>query len=106
MMKADMIPCDHVIARLWEFLDGELTGEQADRVRAHLDICARCFPQFEFQRTYKVFVRRTAQQQIPPALRRKIFEAILEEESGRPLYIQTRPSMLERMRAALRNLFS
>jgi mycothiol system anti-sigma-R factor len=105
MTKAAMIPCDQVIAKLWEYLDGELAGVDSEHVRAHLDVCSRCFPQYEFQGAYKVFVRRSAQQEIPPALRRRIFAAILEEESGHPLNNGLRPPLLERVRAAFRRLW-
>jgi anti-sigma factor (TIGR02949 family) len=85
MNEAQMIPCDQVIAKLWEFVDGELNEEQAETVRAHLDICGRCFPQYNFQRAYKEFIRRSRDQPLPQGLRRRVFEAILAEESGQPL---------------------
>jgi mycothiol system anti-sigma-R factor len=104
MTESTMIPCDQVIAKLWEYLDGELTEERAARVQTHLDVCARCFPQYEFQRAYKVFIRRSsATQEMPPAARRRVFEAILEEESGRSLTDGMRPSLLGRLRAAIRS---
>lgn len=82
MNGPEMVPCDHVIAKLWEYVDGELKEENAARVRAHLEICSRCFPQYDFQRAYKEFVRRSAQQPMPARLRRRVFEAILEEETS------------------------
>ncbi len=82
MNQAEMIPCDHVIAKLWEYIDGELTEEHAAKVRAHLEICNRCFPQYDFQRAYKEFLRRCADRPIPPRLRRRVFETILAEEAG------------------------
>ena len=84
MNDPSMIPCDHVIARLWEYIDGELTEEQAAQVQAHLEICNRCFPQYDFQRAYRIFLRRTAQQPVPPGLRRRVFETILAEGAGDP----------------------
>jgi mycothiol system anti-sigma-R factor len=104
MNQAEMIPCDQVIARLWEYLDGELDPERSAPIQAHLEMCARCFPQYEFQRAYKTFVRRSAQQEIPPALRRRIFEVILAEESGRPLENGLRPSWFDRLRERLTRL--
>lgn len=84
MNGAEMIPCDQVIARLWEYVDDELRPENAAAVRAHLEICSRCFPQYDFQRAYKEFVHRRARQPLPPALRRRVFEAILEEMAASP----------------------
>lgn len=82
MNDPEMVPCDHVIAQLWEYIDGELTAENATRVRAHLDICSRCFPQYDFQRAFKEFLQQSAQQPMPPGVRRRVFEAILAEENG------------------------
>jgi anti-sigma factor (TIGR02949 family) len=45
-----MIPCEEAMARLWEFLDGELLSEDETAVKWHLDVCSRCFPQYDFQR--------------------------------------------------------
>jgi anti-sigma factor (TIGR02949 family) len=108
MNEAEMIPCDHVIAKLWEYIDGELTEEHAARIRAHLDMCARCFPQYNFQRAYKEFLRRTAERPIPPGVRRRVFEAILAEESGQPLGngpAATRPGVLDRLKSSLERIF-
>ncbi len=106
MNQAEMIPCDHVISKLWEYIDGELTEEQAAKVRAHLEICNRCFPQYNFQRAYKEFVRRSAQQPIPSGLRRRVFEAILEEESGEPLPNGGAPEgVFDRLKTTFNRLF-
>lgn len=76
-----MIPCDRVVARLWEYVDGELEPASAAEISAHLDMCARCFPHYDFQRAYREFVRRTRRQDVPAGLRRRVFESILAEES-------------------------
>jgi anti-sigma factor (TIGR02949 family) len=75
-----MIPCDHVIAQLWEYLDGDLDELRSEQVRRHLEVCEICFPEYDFRRTYLEFMRRCSTQQVPSELRRQIFEAILEEE--------------------------
>ena len=74
------LPCDKVIVRLWEYIDEELPGESSEAVEEHLEFCARCFPEYDFQRAYKEFVRQTANQCVPAELRKRIFEAILREE--------------------------
>jgi anti-sigma factor (TIGR02949 family) len=80
MNEETMIPCDHVIAQLWEYLDGDLDELRSEQVRRHLDICARCFPEYDFRRAYLRFMRRCSTQQVPPELRRRVFETVLEEE--------------------------
>lgn len=82
MSEIQMIPCDQVIIRLWEYIDGELDEQSSAEVAAHLEMCARCFPHYDFQKTYKEFLRQTAQREIPQELRRKVFEAILHEQDG------------------------
>lgn len=104
MNRPEMVPCDHVIARLWEYIDGELNEESAARVRAHLDICSRCFPQYDFQRAFKEFTRRSAQKPMPPELRRRVFEAILAEEAGQPLPRTAAAGLLGRLRARMGRL--
>jgi anti-sigma factor (TIGR02949 family) len=80
MNRPEMIPCDQVIARLWQYVDGELNEESSARIRDHLEICSRCFPQYDFQRAYKEFALRSGRRPVPPLLRRRVFEAILQEE--------------------------
>lgn len=75
-----MIPCDQVIAKLWEYLDEELAAGDAARIQAHLDACSHCYPHYDFERTYLLFVQRTKEQSIPPGLRSRVFEMILEED--------------------------
>lgn len=104
MNEPEMVPCDHVIAKLWEYIDGELSAENDSRVRAHLDICSRCFPQYDFQRAYKELVRRTAQQPMPPTLQRRVFEAILEEEA-RSTAAREGQGLRRRVRRLIRSLF-
>lgn len=80
MSDETMIPCDHVIARLWDYLDGDLDELRSEQVRRHLDVCARCFPEYDFRRAYLRFMRRCSTQPMPPELRRQLFETLLEEE--------------------------
>ncbi|MEW5916804.1 MAG: zf-HC2 domain-containing protein [Gemmatimonadota bacterium] len=54
-----MIKCDDVMRQLWDYLDGELTPERAEAVRAHIDVCARCTPQTEFERAFLLAVKKT-----------------------------------------------
>ncbi|MGH7477292.1 MAG: zf-HC2 domain-containing protein [Longimicrobiales bacterium] len=80
-----MISCEHVIARLWEFIDGELDAASEAEVQQHLELCERCFPQYDFQRAYSEFMRRVARRLAPPGLRRRIFEQLLAEEARQGL---------------------
>jgi anti-sigma factor (TIGR02949 family) len=82
MSDETMVPCDHVIAKLWEYLDGSLDQLRSDEVRRHLDICTRCFPEFDFRRAYITFMRRCKAEEVPAELRRQIFAMMLDEEKN------------------------
>ena len=76
-----MIVCEEALQRLWDFLDGEL--EQADEVEVqkHLEVCGRCYPQYDFRRAYFGLMQRLrARDHVPPGFRRRLFERILAEE--------------------------
>jgi anti-sigma factor (TIGR02949 family) len=101
MSDEPMVPCDHVIAKLWEYLDGSLDELRSDEVRHHLDICARCFPEYDFRRAYLRFMRRCSTEEVAPELRRHLFQMVLEQEQ-RAAAPPAR--LLERARSALRRV--
>lgn len=80
MTTPDGLSCDEVMARLWEFLDGELAPETDATVREHLEQCSRCYPQYDFQRAYAELLRRVAQRMDPPGLRRRVLQRLLDEQ--------------------------
>lgn len=82
MNNGTMIPCDQVVAKLWEYLDQELDAATAAQVQRHLEVCGRCFPQYDFQQAYRTYLRQVQRESIPHELRHRIFEAILAEEAG------------------------
>ena len=53
-----MLDCDAVMRQLWDYLDGELTDDRMEAIRAHLSMCNRCTPQAEFE---QAFLRAVAQ---------------------------------------------
>ncbi len=65
MMNTDgppMLDCDSVMRQLWDYLDHELTPDRAAGIRAHLDLCQRCYPQYEFERSFLDAVAGSARQ--------------------------------------------
>lgn len=76
-----MMRCHEALARLMEFVDGELSEAEEAAVKKHLDICDRCYPRYDFQRAYVEFTRQLQDRhQAPPPLRRRLFRRILEQE--------------------------
>lgn len=55
-----MINCQHVMTRLWQYLDGELPPEEGDALREHLAHCARCYPQYRYQLGFLALISRAA----------------------------------------------
>lgn len=51
MARFDRLTCEDMFRRLDDFLDHELDEEEAARVQAHLDLCARCAEEYHFDRT-------------------------------------------------------
>lgn len=80
MNERDMLSCHDVLARLWEFLDGELNPETDAAVRQHLEQCSRCYPQYDFQRAYAEMLRRVAQRMDPPGLRGRVLQRLLDDQ--------------------------
>ncbi len=77
-----MIRCEEAMARLWEFLDGELEDVEEEAVRKHLEVCNRCYPRYDFQRAYFEYMQRTSSKGDGPVdLRRELFQKLLEQEA-------------------------
>ncbi len=61
-----MSDCQDVLRQLWEYLDGELSPAKADEIRDHLEDCAHCNPQYEFQlRFLDALVKSYAAREVP-----------------------------------------
>jgi mycothiol system anti-sigma-R factor len=50
--------CEEVLIRLWEYLDEELTAEEAERVKGHLRSCPRCHPAYCCDRAFLELLAR------------------------------------------------
>lgn len=46
------LTCEEVVARAYEYLDGELDPDAQERMHRHLETCRRCHPRFDFQRRF------------------------------------------------------
>lgn len=52
MTAEKMLDCEAVVRQLWDYLDDELTEDRMEAIRAHVAVCARCYPHFEFERAF------------------------------------------------------
>lgn len=57
-----MLDCESVMRQLWDYLDGELTPDRMAAIRAHLELCQRCYPQYEFERSFLASVAASARE--------------------------------------------
>ncbi|HUF26194.1 MAG TPA: zf-HC2 domain-containing protein [Gemmatimonadaceae bacterium] len=75
-----MLDCDAVMRQLWDYLDGELTEERVQAIREHVEICGRCHPQLEFERTFLGVLARVRREHSDPGrLRERVLSALREE---------------------------
>ncbi|MBT8462657.1 MAG: zf-HC2 domain-containing protein [Gemmatimonadetes bacterium] len=73
--------CEESLARVYEYLDGELDTGEHDAVRLHLEKCRRCYPHFDFERLFLDYVHELgAEQEARPGLKDRVLE-MLEAET-------------------------
>ncbi len=82
-MTPDRYTCEEVLRRLDDFLDRELDGSEEKLVQEHIDTCANCLREYEFEKTVlqqvKAKVRRLS---VPADLMRRIARAIEADSAG------------------------
>lgn len=85
MSGPEPMDCGQAAARLYDYLDGELTAADEAAVRVHLAACAHCFDLFDFETAYLRFLEARARAQgAPPQLRQRILDALLFDEPEPP----------------------
>ena len=68
--------CQEALRELYLYLDGHLTIERRTVIRTHLDACGHCGSTFEFEFELRQVVSRRCSEQVPDALRARVFDAI------------------------------
>lgn len=82
MDEADMIPCEEALRLVHDYLDGELDGVPAMKVKRHFDACGRCYPHLRLETAYREAVRRAASgQEAPPGLKSRIAKLLAEDQA-------------------------
>ena len=74
--------CQEVLARLYTFLDGELTEERRIKIRRHLDECSPCLEAYEFDAELRQMVANRLRDRVPDVLRLKISALIKMERTS------------------------
>ncbi len=50
-MTVDRYTCEQVFSRINDYLDRELSADEMEKVRAHLDTCSECAGEYAFEST-------------------------------------------------------
>lgn len=80
--QAEMISCHEAISFLYEYLDGELEEVTHERVKAHFDVCARCYPKLALEKSFLAAVKKAGREEkAPPELKGKVLD-LLKEAKG------------------------
>ncbi len=75
---ADDADCAQALARVYEYLDGELGPDDLARIRVHIDDCEPCLKQYDLDIALKALIRRSCQESAPADLRDRIMIKITE----------------------------
>jgi len=69
--------CSEVLHRVYEYLDGEMTATDTQKIRQHLDECAPCLREYDLDLVVKALVKRSCEcEEAPVALRTQIMSRI------------------------------
>ena len=70
---ASLDDCEHVLERVYEFLDNEIDAASGDAIRHHLALCEPCLERFDVEEAVKSLVHRCCGGEVAPShLRAKI----------------------------------
>ena len=64
--NAEMISCEEALSVIYEFLDGELEEVSEQQVRAHFDVCQRCYPQLRLEESFRAAVQNATRGEAAP----------------------------------------
>jgi mycothiol system anti-sigma-R factor len=76
-----MITCAEAVERLWAYLDGELTAKDRAALEEHLGFCRVCCGEVEFAQELRGFLARSADEELPEAVRARLMTTLDELEA-------------------------
>ena len=77
------ITCMEALAKVQEYLDGELDGVSHEEVARHFSMCKRCYPHLKLEERFRDLLHRsTEDQECPDHVREQVLE-LLAEEAGK-----------------------
>jgi len=66
--------CDEICSLLQQYVDRELTAEEAAHVQVHLEACPPCMQLFHFESNLRRLVRNACSEAAPESLRVRILQ--------------------------------
>ncbi len=80
--SSEMIGCEEALSVVHDFLDGELRGVSHEQVKAHFEVCQRCYPHLHLEEVFREAIRRAgANQRAPAGLKLKLMELLAEADA-------------------------
>jgi mycothiol system anti-sigma-R factor len=76
--------CQEAIHTLYHFLDGELTSQRRQQIAQHLHECGPCLDAFDFEAELKLVIARKCRDQVPDALRERVYRALMDASAMPP----------------------
>ena len=74
-----MISCEEALNLVHEFIDGELEDVSSDQVKAHFDVCGRCYPHLKLEESFRAAVRKAAAgEKASPELKSRLMALLAE----------------------------
>ena len=69
--------CSEVLHRVYEYLDGEMTADDTEKIKLHLDECGPCLKEYDLDQALKALVKRSCEcEEAPVELRSQIVARI------------------------------
>lgn len=71
--------CTTALERIYLFVDSEIETASAEEIQEHLDSCADCLNEYDYERLVKMVVSRSCAEVAPEQLRERVLISIRQE---------------------------
>ena len=80
---SEMLTCQEALEWLYEFMDGELSDADADKVDRHFQICTACYPHLKLEQSFRSRLRAAVgEPAVPDSVRNRVLDLLAKEEAG------------------------
>jgi len=78
----EMISCQDALSFIHEFIDGEVEGIPYDQVKAHFEVCQRCYPHLKLEESFRAALHRAGDaDHAPEDLLQRVTDRLAEASS-------------------------